>query len=290
MRPDTPSTYTSFPDTLQQLAGIRLDAGPAGQAFIAAQGAQVLSWRAKDGRERLYLSDTSSGPSRDGGDAMAIRGGVPVCFPQFSDRGNLVKHGFARTMPWRLDSHTSSTLNLTLRDDAATQAQWPHPFKAQVSVHIGPDALEIALHVVNAGNTSISFTAALHTYLRVGDIGNVRLRGLHGIRFQDATDNCTVKTQDQTDLAIPGEVDRVYLNPPAVLQLLEQGQSPLTISQQGFADTVVWNPGPERARALVDMPDDDWMRMLCVEAACAAQPVRLAPGAVWQGSQRLSLA
>lgn len=289
MRPDMPSTYTHFPDTLQQLPGIRLDAGSAGQAFIAAQGAQVLSWRAMDGRERMYLSSMTGGLTRDGGDATAIRGGVPVCFPQFSDRGSLVKHGFARTMPWRLHDHAGSVLTLGLQDDAATQAQWPHRFEAKISVRIAPNTLEITLQVVNTGDASMSFTTALHTYLRVDDIRNVRLRGLHGIQFQDATDHCVVKTQNETDLAIPGEVDRVYLNPPAALQLVEQDQPPLTISQEGFADTVVWNPGPERARALADMPDEDWKHMLCVEAACAACPVTLAPGAVWKGSQRFSL-
>ena len=98
-----------------------------------------------------------------------------------------------------------------------------------------------------------------------------------------------MKTQQAAQLAIPGEVDRVYMAPPATLQLLEPGHAPLRISQRGFADTVVWNPGPDKARALADMPDQDWLHMLCVEAACAAAPVVLAPGARWEGSQRLSL-
>ena len=44
-----------------------------------------LMWqRAADGVERLYLSPQTS---RDG--STAIRGGVPVCFPQFNMRGPL---------------------------------------------------------------------------------------------------------------------------------------------------------------------------------------------------------
>jgi glucose-6-phosphate 1-epimerase len=35
------------------------------------------------------------------------------------------------------------------------------------------------------------------------------------------------------------------------------------------------------------MPDEDWLRMLCVEAATVAQPVTVAPGERWQASQRL---
>ncbi|WP_256373127.1 hypothetical protein [Ramlibacter montanisoli] len=35
------------------------------------------------------------------------------------------------------------------------------------------------------------------------------------------------------------------------------------------------------------MPPQDWLRMLCIEAAVAAQPVQLAPGKTWRGLQRL---
>jgi glucose-6-phosphate 1-epimerase len=56
----------------------------------------------------------------------------------------------------------------------------------------------------------------------------------------------------------------------------------------GFEDVVVWNPWSERAAALPDLPDDDWRRMLCIEAARIGRPIRLAPGAHWQGSQTLA--
>jgi len=61
---------------------------------VAQHGAHVLSWMAA-GRERLYLSPKSI---MDG--QAAIRGGIPVCFPQFNMRGELPKHGFARHLPW----------------------------------------------------------------------------------------------------------------------------------------------------------------------------------------------
>lgn len=279
----------AFPDLLDGLPGIRLAGDATGQAFIAAQGAQVLSWRPADGRERLYLSATTGGLRHAVEEAAAIRGGVPVCLPQFSDRGPLVKHGFARNRPWMLAERSASTLVLTLRDDQASLAQWPHPFLATLTVIQKPHSLEVRLSIANTGDQPFAFSTALHTYLRVDDIGNTRLLGLQGVSYQDATDQCVVKTQQEAQLVIPGEVDRVYLAPPANLQLVEQGHAPLRISQQGFSDTVVWNPGPDKARSLPDMPNQDWRHMLCVEAACAAAPVTLAPGATWQGSQRLSL-
>ena len=279
----------AFPDLLDGLPGIRLEGHAAGQAFIAAQGAQVLSWRPVDGRERLYLSAITGGLRHGAAEAAAIRGGMPVCLPQFSDRGPLIKHGFARNLPWTLAERSANTLALTLRDDPASLAQWPHPFLATLSVIQEPDSLEVRLSIANTGDQPFAFSTALHTYLRVDDILNTRLLGLQNVCYQDATDHCVVKTQQEAQLAIPGEVDRVYMAPPASLQLVEPGHAPLRISQQGFSDTVVWNPGPDKARSLPDMPDQDWRHMLCVEAACAAAPVTLAAGATWQGSQRLSL-
>jgi glucose-6-phosphate 1-epimerase len=176
-----------------------------------------------------------------------------------------------------------------LHEDAASRQQWPHAFGARLSVRLQPGSIEVTLTITNTGATPFSFSTALHTYLRVNDIRQVQLLGLQDVRYQDATDKCTVKTQLEAQLSIPGEVDRVYMNPPATLQLLEPGCAPLCISQRGFTDTVVWNPGPEKASALADMPDRDWLHMLCVEAACATTPVTVAPGALWEGSQRLSL-
>src|SRR6478735_9573563 len=77
------------------LPGIRLY-GPGGaQATILRHGAHVTSWATADGRERLFLSERAVlAPGK------AIRGGVPIVFPQFSGRGTLPKHGFARVLPW----------------------------------------------------------------------------------------------------------------------------------------------------------------------------------------------
>ena len=265
------------------------DAGADGSAFVAAQGAQVLSWQAGDGIERLYLSASTGGMTHDGRKAVPIRGGVPVCFPQFSDRGPMVKHGFARNLPWRMHDHALASLTMTLHDNDASRQHWPHAFDAQLGVHLGPSSLEIMLNVTNTGSEPFSYMAALHTYLQVDDVRRIQLYGLQDLLYQDATDNCTVKTQTEPGLPISGEVDRVYLNTPGTVRMVEQDCTLLTLTQRGFFDTVVWNPGSDRARMLADMPDEDWLHMLCIEAACASAAVTILPGASWKGSQRLSV-
>lgn len=288
-----------FPDCLLDLPGKRLAGGS--EAFIACQGAQVLSWRA-DGAERLYLSPLTGGMGRgpeSGPPFAAIRGGIPVCFPQFADRGKQTKHGFARNLPWRLetadvnnggpDDGTDTSMFFRLEDGEGTRAAWPAHFQARLRVTVNPDSLRIVLAVTNRGSEAWSFTGALHTYLRVDDIGAVRLAGLQNVRYQDSTRGNAEAVQTESRLAIDGEIDRVYLAPPGALQLIEQDKPTLFIDQQGFTDTVVWNPGPEKASALADFPDDDWRHMLCVEAACAGHAVTVGPGQTWTGMQELRI-
>lgn len=285
-------TSNTFPDDLAGFPGIRLAGNDGGTAFIACQGAQVLSWQTQDGRERLYLSALSGGMQRDDAGtatAPAIRGGVPVCFPQFSGRGPLVKHGFARSMAWRREA-AGGAIRLALGDSEETRRQWPHAFHAEASVSLAGDTLSLSLTIGNTGGSPWSFTAALHTYLAVADIRDTLVHGLKNVRYQDATAGNAEQEQHEDLLGIAGEIDRVYLSSPREVRIMEAGSPSLRIRQEGFEDTVVWNPGPQKARTLKDFPDEDWLRMLCVEAAQVEKPVLLQPGQTWRGSQVLCVA
>jgi glucose-6-phosphate 1-epimerase len=282
---------TLFPDELQGFAGVQLSDRDGATAFIARQGAQVLSWCETDGKERLYLSSRSEGMKpEDKMDTigLAIRGGVPVCFPQFSDRGPLLKHGIARGMAWQREM-ANNGIRLSLADSDLTRQYWPHSFRTELSVTLAKNALTIAFEVANQGNLPWTFTAALHTYLAVNDIRHTCIRGLKNVRYQDAMAGNVELIQQDDLLAIPGEVDRVYLSSPKEILLMENNLPGLSIQQSGFEDTVIWNPGPEKARALQDFPDDDWLHMLCVEAAQVAKPILLASGQKWQGTQTLKI-
>lgn len=43
----------------------------------------------------------------------------------------------------------------------------------------------------------------------------------------------------------------------------------IVMKKHNSASTVVWNPGAEGAKGFADMPDDQYSRMVCVEAANA---------------------
>lgn len=265
---------------------LTLRAADGAQARLHPHGGHLLSWiPAGEQEDRLYLSPISKAAP-----GVAIRGGVPVIFPQFAGEGPLPKHGFARTARWsRLDADapgvSPARLRLGLQDSAESRALWPQAYSAQLEVVIGGDSLEIRFSVGNTGTQAFQFTAALHSYLRVDDLAEVELLGLQGLRYRDSA--AGGEHQEQAErLRFTGEVDRIYYDAPPRL-LLRDGRRTLEINQAGFADTVVWNPGAAKAAALADLPPGDERHFACVEAASIGRPIQLAPGASWAASQTL---
>lgn len=258
------------------------------EAAVSLHGGQVLSWRPTGAGEQIYAS-----PLSHPGPGVAVRGGIPVCFPQFSERGPLPKHGFARTRRWELvappASHAQVAEARFQLDSSMTRTIWDHAFCLVLVVRVGPKWLEVQLQAANTGRSPWTFTGALHTYLRVRDAGAARVLGLRGLACEDMVAGNVVRTEDADALAIVGEVDRVYRGVTAPIVLTGTGGTDLRIVQQGFEDAVVWNPGPAKAARLGDLPPADWQQMLCIEAALVHRPMEVAPGKTWRGLQRLEL-
>jgi len=253
---------------------------------VTLHGAHVLSW-VSGGQERLYLSPKSV---MDG--QAAIRGGVPVCFPQFNQRGPLAerlpKHGFVRNLPWQVDepelSADSAQLCLHLQDNERTRAWWPQAFALQLQIALRPGALRISLKVHNTDTQPLAFSGALHTYLAVPDVTHAQLHGLGGQAEWDAVANTHASAADT--LRFVAEYDRVYAASPQALRLNEH----LYIQQSAsWANTVVWNPAQALCQSLADMPEDGWRHMLCVEAAQVYEPITLPAGGRWEGWQQLTV-
>lgn len=247
-----------------------------------AYGGHLLSWiPAGESDSRLFLSPASV--FRRG---AAIRGGVPVIFPQFAAHGPLPKHGFARVQDWQRQPAGDGHIRLQLRDSPASRALWPHAFLLDLDLHCSGNTLRMELSAHNSGDTAFEFTVALHTYLQVADVSQARLQGLKGLRYLDAARERTEHVEEKNELGFGPWTDRIYFDPPAELLLVEP-QRRLRIRQEGFTDTVVWNPAAEVTATLSDMAPDGWREMLCVEAATTLEPIRLAPGAGWRGAQVL---
>lgn len=270
------------------IEALRLN-GPGGSsAVISKLGAQVLSWITPDGRERLFLSESAV---FDG--SVAVRGGIPVCFPQFSDLGRLPKHGLLRTSEWTIGDQRCgddfALVTLHISDDEDTRDLWPFHFRAELTLMLEADRIDVEFCVENTGAVAFSFTGALHTYLRLVQVEDVTLEGFYGCDYRDAAnDNETIR-ESGTELRIEAEIDRVYRNVKRPISL-QAGNHSLTIQHQGFPDVVVWNPWVERSAQLPDMPADDWRHMLCVEAAAVEEEISVPVGEEWYGRQTLVVA
>lgn len=267
-----PSSVTAVQSDLGELVHV---IGPDGStAAIAVHGAHVVSWRTADGTERLFLSSRAAA-----GPATAIRGGIPVCFPQFAALGPLPKHGFARTDTWTPAGDDRLTLDVT----PDRWPGWPHACTLTLQALLGPDTLTTVLTVTNRGDTPLPFTGALHTYLAVDDIATVSASGLdqcgiHGggridgdIRFGDGSTD--------VDLSV------VAVTNPVMVRA--NGEPRVIVAETGFVDVVVWNVGAELGASMGDLGPGEWRRYVCVEAAVVESPVEVAAGATWTGSQTL---
>jgi len=269
------------PTSFHGLPAVLLRAADGGRATIVLQGAHLVSWIPAGGAEWLYVSPRS--PFRPG---EPIRGGVPLVFPQFATYGTLPQHGFARTQGWRVAAESPGGVSFHLESSAATRALWPHDFTAEFAVDVRGDHLGLALQVRNSGARDFAFTAALHTYLSVSDIAAIRLDGLAGGAYVDRANNDAPGRETAASLTVTQEIDRVYTDVAPPLRLTDKSRV-LEISQTGFRDCVIWNPGPQRTARMADMEPDGYRRMFAVEAATVAHPATLAPGAAWEGAQSL---
>jgi glucose-6-phosphate 1-epimerase len=275
-----------MPLSAERAPSIELTAPDGATARVYLDGAHVTSWIPAGGEEQLFVSANAGyGPG------VAIRGGVPVCWPQFGPFGPIRHHGFARLMRWTVVHEERSTEGaravLRLVDtDETRDTPWPFAFRTDISVLVGGSTLAVALSVTNTDARPFAFTAALHPYFRVRDAYRVQIAGLRGTRYRDGLRDAQEFDETGDTLPITGHLDRVYYDTPDVLTLRESHRT-LRLEKQGFPEAVVWNPGAEGTRSRADFVAGDERQMVCVEAAVVRPPVTLAPGAQWTGVQRM---
>ncbi|MEG2031868.1 MAG: D-hexose-6-phosphate mutarotase [Janthinobacterium sp.] len=274
--------------TFGQLPAMTIRAADGAQATVTLYGGHLVSWRTSDGQERLFCSRDSA---LDG--SRAIRGGVPVIFPQFGARGTGMRHGFARVATWQLESTGDADgaawaqfiLHHTDLPEAIA-ASWPWAFTLRLRVAVQGQSLELQLSVHNTGEQAFPFSAALHSYFAIDQLSEARVGGLQRVRYSDETPQDALQAEEWLQFA--DKLDRIYYQLPGALTLQSGGHT-LRLEQQGFTDAVVWNPGAQDAAALPDLGDDEYQRFICIEPALI-QPDLLAAGAEWTGRQHLEFA
>ncbi|CAK9159159.1 unnamed protein product [Ilex paraguariensis] len=220
--------------------------GSTAEVFL--YGGQVVSWKNERREELLFMSNKAIRKP-----PKAVRGGIPICFPQFANLGSLEQHGFARNRLWSLDNDPSplpsannqSTVDILLKSAEEDLKTWPH--------------------------------------------SEVRVEGLETLDYFDNLLQRERYTEQADAITFDGEIDRVYLSTPTKIAIIDhEKKRTLVLRKEGMPDAVVWNPWDKKAKALPDLGDDDYKSMLCVDSAAIETPINLKPFEEWKGRQELS--
>lgn len=253
---------------------------PAAVAEIYLSGAHVTCWAPEGHHPVLWMSKKSVFSL-----GAPLRGGIPVCFPWFGTHpsGTAPLHGFARISEWTLldvvDHGTSAEMVFGLEDSEETRrSAWPHQFRARYMVSVGAE-LTVSLEVTNTGQAPMTYTESFHTYLAVSDIRVVRLQGLEASSFIDRLAGTESVAATGEALRLDAETERLYAEPGTITVHDPVAERRIRVTAQGSAQTIVWNPWIDKAAAMGDFGDDEWVGMVCVETANVLDAaVHLDPG------------
>ncbi|XP_031286728.1 putative glucose-6-phosphate 1-epimerase, partial [Pistacia vera] len=249
-------------------------------ATISLHGGQVLSWRTDRGEELLFTSTKAIFKP-----PHAVRGGIPICFPQFGNRGSLEQHGFARNKIWVIDDnppplHPSDSLgktyvDLLLKSSEEDLKTWPHSLEFRLRVSLAADGyLTMISRIRNINCKPFSFSIAYHTYFSISDISEVRIEGLETLDYLDNLCQKERFTEQGDALTFESEVDRVYLNSKDVIAIFDhERKRTFTIRKEGLPDV-----GEKKSKSMVDFGDEEYKQMLCVDGAAIEKPITLKPG------------
>ncbi len=257
---------------------------PWSVARISLFGGQLLSFVPAGTDDLLWMSPAPLPRP------APIRGGVPLCWPWFARQNmpaSAAQHGPARVSRWRVVGRDR------LADGRERVALAPQqsldPMDVTLTVTAGL-TLQMVLTTRNNDVRPRLLTQAFHSYLRVADVEQVAIDGLDGASYLDSLDNG--RPDRQAGRLAPTACDRIYHGladgTPVTVDDPVAGRR-VTVTGQGSGSVVVWNPGPQLAARMADLPGDAWRGFVCVEVANAGPDARtLAPGQTQVLAQGLS--
>ena len=249
-------------------------------AVISRYGAHILSFAPRKTGELLMVSGKS-----EWADGAPIRGGVPVCWPWFGGAGNPA-HGIARRQLWDLVELRSEEDG---SDTVVLELHTPEPdLTVRMSANFGA-SMTMRLTTRNTGDQPWQLSQALHTYFAASAIADVEVSGLENAAYVDTVGGvrnempATGKT-----IRFAEETDRYYHSDAAVILTDSGNGRKLRISKEGSRETVVWNPWIAKAQRMPDFGDEEYLQMLCIEAA-NIPGILLEPGAEHTLMQRIEV-
>lgn len=260
------------------------------ELLVAQQGAQILSYQVDEQQPLIWLNEEAVFKK-----GKPVRAGMPICWPWF---GNLERnpasvqamrqsdepakaHGEVRALDWELlgayEDGEALVVEFVLPQAEGHLPGWPHNVALKLSIRLD-QALNVSLVSYNGGAETVTLSQALHTYFAVSDVRQVSVEGLDGLRYIETLENWEER-QQAGDLTFSGETDRIYLDTPNLLSIVDaQWQRRIQIQATGSSSAILWNPWIEKTQRFTDMAADGWQRMVCVETAnVLGDVVTLAP-------------
>lgn len=246
------------------------------QARIFMQGAQIDQFIPAGKPPLLWVSSADDYQPGNG-----IRGGIPVCWPWFgmNENPDFPQHGFARNKVWKLESvkmrNQIVDLVFSLPATEFERQYWPHNTEVKVLFSLG-ESLSVSIVNTNNDDTSISLTQALHSYFPIGDIHQLTASGFSQSKYIEFGQGPIQQPQDT--VTFDRETDRVYTD-LASCQELHTPQGTIVVSRENSQSAILWNPWIDKSVRLSRFNNDDYLSMVCLEAANVLEDnVVLAPG------------
>lgn len=258
------------------------------QANISLYGGQLLSFQPTGHKDVLWLSKQASYQT-----GKAIRGGIPLCWPWFgandkavnqasntlstglntelSSQQKPVNHGFARQLPWSIESISADEQGVTLVLSLTGEDQhplWPNAYKLTQTLFLGQQ-LKHVLAMSNLSQQDAQYSAALHNYFAVSNPANVSIDTLTGVSYSDKLSDKKVKALSiqQQAVSCVGEIDREYHSSAKMTIVDNLWQRQIDIVSHHCQQWVLWNPGVALANTMADIHQGGEQEYVCLEAA-----------------------
>ncbi len=248
---------------------------PFCRARIFLQGAQLSEFVPAGKKPLIWVSE-----AEDYLAGKSIRGGIPVCWPWFGVHANpeWPSHGVARTMIWRAEQVDERAdeirISLSLPMNHMDETFWPHKSSLTIEFMLS-DKLEVRLTNTNLGDEEFTLTQALHTYFPTPAIEETQVDGLQGAKYIEFGEGPYYQDKE---VHFTRETDMVYTHASPAQKIMTP-DGIIEVARVNSHSCVLWNPWVEKSKRLSNFLEEDYHRMLCLEAANVMDDaVTLAPG------------
>lgn len=173
------------------------------------------------------------------------------------------------------ESADKVTAVFRLRDSPESRVScWPYRFEAVYAISIGRE-LRLSLSVRNRDTVAFTCEESLHTYCAVGNVNAT------SVTRMDASGSSLLWTSAGTAAAnLEKEISEIHHGiQTAVIDDTVHNRT-VVVSTKNSRDSVIWNPGREKASSTPDFDSEGWKNMLCYEPCNIKESaIRLQPGA-----------